>query len=754
MTFLAPWLLYALPAAGVPAVVHLAARRRAAERPWGAMRFLREAADATARRRRVERWVLLAWRTLAVLLLVLGLAGPVWTAASPGDADPADRPTHTVLLLDDSLSMRATHGGGTRFAAAVADARRLLEAAGPADTFTLLGTVPPAGGGGFGRPARPRDAAAVRAALEQVGPTYRAGDPAAAVAAAANLFADPADDAGARRVVVLSDLQANEWGAAVAPLNRLAATLPVTVRPAAAGDVPANRTVKRPAVDRGPLVAGEPHAVRARVAAVGDAGRADAELYSRSGDEPGDDFTGRAAVPAGGGTVIFPLTAGAPGERRLTVRLPADALPDDDTGYAVARVRGPLRVLLVEGRPGVPERERERATFFLRRALSPEPDGPIRATVADAGDWAGRLAGTADSFAGANPLADGNPFADGGPFDAAVLADVPRVSDGEAARLHAFVRGGGGVWVVPGPGVDAENYNETLFDGPLAGVRLGAAWGELGADADGLFFASGPAAETGHPIVAPFRGPTGGGLGRDFVLRAFALEIDGGAAGGDRRVRTAWKFADGTPAAVTVEPDAAGRPPVVGGGAGRLAVWATSADDGWGGPWPALGRSFLPLAQQTVRWVAGRPASPPVVCGGPIRRSLPPGRYVEEATVTTPAGERVAVPVEGGDTLTFARTLTPGFHTLEVPGLRDGGTDGETTAVTETVAVNVPSAEGDLRPLPTDTWAGGPVRVGDDGPAVETAAPDGVGRSMLGGWLLLAAALLAAADPWAERRLG
>ena len=104
----------------------------------------------------------------------------------------------------------------------------------------------------------------------------------------------------------------------------------------------------------------------------------------------------------------------------------------------------------------------------------------MRVTVADAAGWSDRLTGGDD------------------PFDAVVLADVPRVSAAAAAWLHGFLRGGGGVWVVPGPGVDAAGYNDTLLTGPLVGVRLGAVRGG-GGEGDGAAGGGGLAAVRRRP---------------------------------------------------------------------------------------------------------------------------------------------------------------------------------------------------------------------------------------------------------------
>ena len=68
--FLNPLLLWALPMAAVPIIIHLLNRRRFQKIPWAAMEYLLAAMKRNRRRLRMEHWILLALRTLAVLLLV------------------------------------------------------------------------------------------------------------------------------------------------------------------------------------------------------------------------------------------------------------------------------------------------------------------------------------------------------------------------------------------------------------------------------------------------------------------------------------------------------------------------------------------------------------------------------------------------------------------------------------------------------------------------------------------------------------
>src|SRR5262245_17511364 len=99
-------------AAAVPVLIHLLSRQRYQIVPWAAVRFLLAAQKKS--RRRIDRWLLLLARVLALLLPLLGMWAAtdwaernVWQKISPGDPvaiSNAPR-THRILVVDGSLSL-------------------------------------------------------------------------------------------------------------------------------------------------------------------------------------------------------------------------------------------------------------------------------------------------------------------------------------------------------------------------------------------------------------------------------------------------------------------------------------------------------------------------------------------------------------------------------------------------------------------------------------------------------------------------
>src|SRR5436190_18528193 len=92
-------------AALAPLLIHLLSRRRYRPEPWAAMTFLLAAMHKHARRIRLQQWILLALRTVLLVLFVLAIAEPRRSADSSSGAASKAGWTHWLLVIDDSYSM-------------------------------------------------------------------------------------------------------------------------------------------------------------------------------------------------------------------------------------------------------------------------------------------------------------------------------------------------------------------------------------------------------------------------------------------------------------------------------------------------------------------------------------------------------------------------------------------------------------------------------------------------------------------------
>ncbi|MEM7454605.1 MAG: BatA domain-containing protein [Planctomycetota bacterium] len=97
-----------------PILIHLLNRRRFKIVEWAAMKFLFEAEKKNRRRVRLENFILLLLRCLAMILIGLLLARP-FLPSSVAELLQEAQKFERVVLLDDSLSQRVLNGNETSF---------------------------------------------------------------------------------------------------------------------------------------------------------------------------------------------------------------------------------------------------------------------------------------------------------------------------------------------------------------------------------------------------------------------------------------------------------------------------------------------------------------------------------------------------------------------------------------------------------------------------------------------------------------
>ncbi len=131
-----PLLQMGIAATALPILIHMLNRRKHREMRWAAMRFLVAALRKNQRRVKVEQWLLLAIRTLVVLLVVSAMAKPFLESLG-AIALPGQR-THRVIVLDGSLSMAYSSADITHFDRAKALASRLVRDARRGDVLSIV----------------------------------------------------------------------------------------------------------------------------------------------------------------------------------------------------------------------------------------------------------------------------------------------------------------------------------------------------------------------------------------------------------------------------------------------------------------------------------------------------------------------------------------------------------------------------------------------------------------------------------------
>ena len=371
--FLAPWFALAgLVVAAGPIVIHLLNRQRYRVVEWAAMDFLRQAVRRSRRILRLRDLVLLALRTLCVLLFALAMARPYFVASS-ADVDP-NQPVHAVLVLDNSLSMAYEQVEGTLLDEAKARAKTFCGRLPPGSCISVLPLCGSATE--FNRDAYHTREDALDA-LDAIEPVDRSASAAAAIdlamEACRRVSSPPA-----KQLVFLSDQQLANWPAS--PLRRQIEQLPGTLQVVqVAPDEAENAWVADFQMQDGIADLSSPAVFLATIRYQGSAPRHDVQVTlavdgmtvaARSiGLEPGQSREVRFPPYQ----FDVPIEPGRPTFVTAEVSIPHDRLPGDDLRVLVVPVVSRLPVVFVDqfGQEEDPGRNRIGETFRLRRLLAP-----------------------------------------------------------------------------------------------------------------------------------------------------------------------------------------------------------------------------------------------------------------------------------------------------------------------------------------------------------------------------------------------
>lgn len=723
MTLLAPMALLVGLTALVPLILHLYQRRQRAVIDFSTNRFFTASIVRSQRRLRLRRLLLLLLRMAACVLLALALARPLTTLAGfGGRAGTRD----VVILLDDSLSMRARNGARahsdrlqtgpigqrTRFDQArqlALDALGELGAGDRAAVITFTGktigdvTHQQPGDATVG-PELSEDLLGVMSEVEGLRPTFAAGDAHGALGRAARLFreATPRN----RLLLVLSDLQAGDWRQMdwPQPIHPVSAALVRVDAPAERQRSWDNVVLDQMELSQAAAVSGQPNLLRVRLVNYRKE-TTSAELVLHV---DGKERLRRPIELAGQSRHLerIPLILDQPGTRRLKLQVTGrDALAADNTLYAAVRVNPQLPILLVDGQREV--RRGRSAASFVRAAL--------RAVSAEAD------AIQVDTL---RPEALTPPVLEG--YRVVILSEVRELSVGQLEGLERFVQAGGGLAIFLGEHADHAFYNQVMGAStrPLGGLLPAElqALVEVQETLEPLHIL---AADLEHPILQRFKGTLRSALAGITVYRTYAV-----------RPRDAWVLAsldEGLP--LLVERSY---------GAGRVLLCTVAPHPHWTNL--PLRRVFVPLCSRIVSHLAsGVPGfSPRGHQVGEDLTLLRGGWKVDQPVyVRRPDDTRVraAVKVVGADPVAYLpgrEVERPGFYGLEQSNAERSTGSG----ATRRLAVNVLRRESSPDVLDVDAaqklagnWRLHLMEAADVAPSDDASQTGGRAGLVGGGWL-------------------
>jgi len=427
--WLNPSLLYLLPLAAVPLLLHFLLRERVQKVVFTALRFLRQQGhDALVRHRWVE-WLLTGVRVALVALLVVAFARPFFQRRGEAARASGERPM-VVVMLDTSRSMTFR----SRFADAQAEAERLVRNAGDAQALKIVTFADE----GHVALLDPPDVSDALDEVRRAKPSAYGTD---VLAAVDRVFAAVASHPAGGEVHLISDLQANGF-ARQRDVRSVPKGFSFHVHAVGGERVDDAIAVAGGALSTEVTPEAENVAVSARVINRGKTREVEAKLLVD--DRP--LASRRIALPPNGEAVVsLSATVRELGDHKGQVVIAGApvALQGDDRLNFVVRVVPRIHVAVVNGHPSAaPEGD---AAFYLVKALNAGKDTPIQATAQ----------------ASLPPLKD---------TDVVVLASVGALPAADRERLAEFVRRGGGLLIALGPGMDPGKFNEGA--GQLAPARL------------------------------------------------------------------------------------------------------------------------------------------------------------------------------------------------------------------------------------------------------------------------------------------
>jgi hypothetical protein len=636
LSFLSAAYLLALPLIAVPIAIHLYRGRQRDVILWGAMQFLAAAVTKGRRMERLEEWLLMLLRLLAVAALVFALARPMVRSSWLGDQ--TDR--QVILVLDNSLSMSRTVDGESADDRLKDQATELIDSLSASDGVQVLF----AAGNEW---AMTDDVAADGAGRQQLRDLIAADEPTLAaaellVSLQSAVHLDVADDLAARRIVVFTDSQAASWqpdaSAAWQQLesDRAAAKIPITIEVVDCGldaEEIDNLAVTRIASARSLVRPGDTLEVAAEVTNLGNLPSDAMSVEWLVGGKVVESTRVSALRPLGRTRARATLRLAEPGIHAVTCRIDStDQVALDQENTVVVEVADELPVLVVESRDGA-NADISAADLFAA-ALGYKNDEPqpwhavYRPDVISAAELP------------TQPLSS---------YRAIVINDVAQFDRETLDRIDTFVRSGGGLWMALGSAVDPQLFARDWYgDGDgLAPLAL-----------DSLEVVAKPddAAATIHP-------PTRDHPAAVQLANTTQLDID------EARLRQYWRFTEdsaGERAVSTVLESGNGRPLVVENfvGQGRVLVQAFPLGVEWSNV-PLL-KAYVVMVHDWLGYVTAPTTS---------RYNLEPGTTivasspVEAKNVTaemvTPRGRAIpltAADAEFAPTFRYSQTTLPGTY--------------------------------------------------------------------------------------------
>jgi hypothetical protein len=604
----------------LPLLIHLLNRRKLKRVRFPAVRFILLSQKRISRSYRLRHWLLLALRTLAVVLLALLLANPVFQLGAGLFASGGQ--VSLVVLLDNSLSMTWS-GDGNGFKQAKEAARLLVTSLSDGDrgviipttlaeneTFRMKGE----------REVLVRDVQGIELA-------DGASNIAAALSKAYELLNEPA---GQKEIRLITDMALTGWDQfSIASLKQYDPSVPIRIIRVGRRQQPLNGTIKEIRLKGQGVGVDLPLHLEAIVANFGDQEIKDVLLQLNiDGQNKEQKLT--SIAPRAETTVNFQATLAQAGSHFGQIALKKEGLAGSSVQYFTVEAQDKLKILLVDGDPQTSLVQSE--TFFLSRALNPSGERD------------------ASLFLPTVAIADGLAAASLDAYQVVMLSNVSTIPDAFVGKLRDFLHQGGGLLIFAGDRLQPQQYNLKLFQSspPLFPAEIREK--KLAAEATGEKIEK---LDLSHPGLKSFSDP----ILLESLKSARVWGYSRIAAPGKTAIIS---LANGDPLLVEHKT-----------GQGRVLFLTTTADRDWSDL--PLKTAYLPLIQSLATYLAGGKRGSidtGISVGDAKTLALPPGHVGKTTKVTKPnKQEREApiIPDKDRAQVTFNDNDRAGVYRLSLP---------------------------------------------------------------------------------------
>ena len=546
--FLSSWMLLWASAAVIPILLHFLTRRYRQEIHWAAVQFLLAAHQKAAKRFRIWQWLLLALRTLALILFAVALADPIFNQLA-NQSQTTQQPQLNIIIIDASLSMQSSHGRSSRWDNAIAHGLDLCTKAQEGDGFLLAKLTTQ-----FEEITKEIsfDAESTASALRALRPSDTVADPRLCIDKLNEFLSEL--ESGEKwnskiSVSIITDLQTSNWSFLPSDGGLLGSPKVSVVD--VGRSITTNSLVESLEISDRLVLDNKPVTIRSTVRhqtldpdrsvllqlLIDDVVQESKRINATSEIQPIDWHTKFAA-----------------GTHNVSVRCAVDSQNADNEHFAVVRAREILRIACVG--------TGYNATKFVATALRSGTDGAFAVTEIHA------------------PLTKALQL---GTYDLVVVCDAVDIQGSVVSAIKSYLKAGGSLLMWLGPDLDPKSANAAMKEFGVCEITSESEPGKFHIDPRDYM----------HPIVEPFRLHPRSGLLTAPIFRYWELDTSNSI-----HVEQVLDIGN-SPLLLAKQVDTGG----------HVAVFATSATlsakNDRADPWNALvlWPCFTPLVQETATYL-------------------------------------------------------------------------------------------------------------------------------------------------------